>query len=97
MERIKIAKNARLGIEYRMEKREMSNLETISENTQIVESSTAIKREIIKYPAAIESTSRRVRLARPQPRLTLRAKIRIPISTPEIESHVRSKRDTYST
>mgnify|MGYP003586072275 CR=1 FL=1 len=40
-------KNARLGIEYRMEKREMSNLETISENTQIVEISTAIKREII--------------------------------------------------
>jgi hypothetical protein len=53
-----------------------------------------MKREIIRYPAAIESTSRRFRLARPHPKLTLRAKIRIPISTPEMESHVRSKGDT---
>ena len=53
--------------------------------------------EIIRYPAAIESISRRLRLARPQPRLTLRAIIKIPISTPVVESHVRSKGDTCET
>lgn len=52
-----------------------------------------IKMEIKRYPEAIESTSRQLKLARPHPKLTLKAKTKIPIITPEMESHVRSKED----
>ena len=49
-----------------------------------------MKREITRYTAAIDSISRRLRLARPQPRLTLKEKTRIPMSTPDTVSQVRS-------
>ena len=49
-----------------------------------------MRREITRYPAAIYSISRQLRLARPQPRLTLKEKTRIPMSTPDMVSQVRS-------
>ena len=53
-----------------------------------------MKREITRYPAAIDSISRRLMLARPQPRLTLKENTRIPITTPDTVSQVRSNLDT---
>jgi len=63
-----------------------------AENISSGSSSMAIpmRREITRYPAAIDSISRRLRLARPQPRLTLKEKTRIPITTPDTVSQFRS-------